>query len=465
MNLLTSIKVGVQLYKDNIKSALQTISPSTYRGEGFYFFGSGGEMEVKFTYNNKDGAIIAYQKCPQVAAIINRKSQAYVNGKTFILNSSGKAKDKESTSEPANKIRALLKKPNKIQSGKQFEAQAYAMQQLHGYAIVLMMKPFGYGNIDATSMWIIPNWLCEVYESNDLFYEKDSKVLAAIYFTYGGQRIPLALDSIVILKDLTPPLCSVLLPESRIKPLQQPISNIIGAYESRGVLIDRRGPLGFLTQENNPLGNIPMTKPEEDKLQSDFSRYGLKRKQMQVILGGASSLKYVNMGYNVAELQLHEEVQESGIDVCNGLSYPPFLLGLSDTTYSNQAEASRGLYMETIIPESESIVEQWNEIFDTATYGIYIVKDYSHVSALQEDKRNAATARKTADDAYEKEFKNNLLTLNRWLVLIDEDPRSDEFGNMYYNDLLKLGWAFGNTTLNGGDNQPTTGGNNNGNQA
>lgn len=462
MNLATTIKIGFQLLKNDVKSALQTINPASYRGNAFYMFDMDRGTETKFEYNNKNGAIIAYQKCPQVAAIINRKSQAYVNGKTYILNSNGKAKDKEATSEPANKIRALLKKPNKIQSGKQFEAQAYAMQQLHGFAIVLMMKPFGYDNIDASSMWIIPNWLCEVYESNELFYNENSTVLAGIYFTYGGTRVPLPLSNVVILKDLTPPLCSVLLPESRIKPLEQPINNIIGSYESRGVLIDRRGPLGFLSQDVNPMGNIPMTKPEKDELQAEFRGFGLKKRQSQVILGGAASLKWQSMGFNVAELQLHEEVQQCGIDVCNGLSYPPFLLGLSDSTFNNQAEASRGLYMETIIPESESMYEQWNDIFDTASYNIYIMKDYSHVSALQEDKRNAATARKIADDAYEKEFKNNLLTLNRWLVLIDEDPRTDEMGNMYYSDLLKLGVSFGNTTLNGGDNQPVNG-NQNGN--
>ncbi len=42
------------------------------------------------------------------------------------------------------------------------------------------------------------------------------------------------------MKDFTPSFCSLVIPESRIKALQLPINNIIGAYESRNVLINYR---------------------------------------------------------------------------------------------------------------------------------------------------------------------------------------------------------------------------------
>lgn len=438
---------------EQVKSALgygegADIIPSEYRGSGGMFYFNEGVSPDKRLFNftdNYKSPIAAYLKCPPVAAIINRKSQAFSNGKTWILNRSGKARDKESTSEPANKLRRLLTKPNPIQTGTQFESQVYGMVQLYGYAVVLLIKPVGFPNIDADRMYVLPNWCLTIYESlGNYTSDKNGKVISKITWTYGGGQIDLPLDAIAIIKDLTPALCTVVLPESRIKPLELPINNVIGSYESRNVLINRRGPQGILTEDVNPIGNIPMTETDKADLQRDFSRYGLKEKQWRVIFG-KNPMKYVNMGYNVAELQLHEEARESGIAICNGLSYPPFLLGLSDSTYNNQAEASRGLYMETTIPEAANIYEQYDIIFDTPTYNIYLNKDYSHVSALQEDQAKAATARKTRDEALEKEFKNNVITLNRWRVLQDEDPTEDEFGSMYYWQLLAAGWTFGTT--------------------
>jgi phage portal protein BeeE len=230
---------------------------------------------------------------------------------------------------------------------------------------------------------------------------------------------------------------------------------VIGAYDSRGVIIDKRGPTGVFTQEMNPMGNIPLPDSEQKAFEDKFKRYGLRKGQVAVIMGNAA-LKWQKIGFNVQELGLFEEVKESGIAICNGLSFPPFLLGLSDTTYNNQKEASKGLYQETIIPESESIYEQINNAFHTHDYGIIITKDYSHVAALQEDRLNNAKVRKELSGSAEKEFKNNLVTLNEWRLLLDYDPLTNGFGDMYYYELIDLNWQFGNTGLQGGDTMPTT---------
>lgn len=469
MNFTDKIKLSYQLLTNgNIKSAYdQIVNPATYRGGGaglntlgyqdnsMWMFGSDGEPDRLFTYTDKYSSLKAYTSCPPVSAIINKKAQAFVNGQTWITNVGGKANGKESTSPVAVKIRNLLTNPNKLQSGKQFEAQAYSLINLYGYCVVLAMKPFGYEKSDATSLWILPNWLLDVYQSREVYYQDEAEPIAKITFTYGGSIVNLPLDDIIILKDFTPCLTSPSLPSNRIEPLAYPINNVIGAYESRNVLINKRGPTGFLTQETNPLGNIPMSPKEKDEMQREFKQYGLRKGQIQVILG-AAALKWQKIGFNVNELGLFEEVAESGIAICNGLSFPPFLLGLSDTTFNNQKEASRGLYQETIIPESQSIYEQWNTAFETKKYNIVITKDYSHVAALQEDRLLKAQSRKMTDEALEKEFKNNVITLNMWLIELDYDPRTDGYGDMYYYQLLKEGFVFGDTSVTGGDTKPTS---------
>lgn len=447
-----------------------TIDPSNYPGgivpTGDLFSGNAWMFDVDghgddryFSYAGHSCALKAYMLCPPVAAIINRKAQAFANGNTWIINTAGKSKDKESTNPAATKIRNLLRNPNMLQNGKQFESQLYMYVQLFGFAVVLVDKPYGFPAMEANAMWVLPNWMLQIYESMGQFFSNGANeaqpVITRITISYKGTITELPLENIVIVKDFTPALNSVYLPQSRIQAIEYPINNIIGAYDSRHTLIRKRGPQYVISNNGkDAIGTTPMTPQEREEIERNFSyRYGLTKGQMQAIITSAS-INVQTIGYDVNQLRLHEEVKESSIAVCSGLSYPPFLLGIADATYNNQAEASRGLYMETIIPEALSICDQWNAIFQTQDYGITITKDYSHVSALQEDKSNAATARKLMDEALEKEFKNNVITLDRWRSLQDEDPVGDEYGAMYYYQLVQQGWTFGNTTLSGGDTKP-----------
>jgi hypothetical protein len=43
-----------------------------------------------FKYSDFNSCVSAYERCPPVAAIINRKTQSFINGKTWVLNSKDK---------------------------------------------------------------------------------------------------------------------------------------------------------------------------------------------------------------------------------------------------------------------------------------------------------------------------------------------------------------------------------------
>jgi hypothetical protein len=421
-------------------------------GNDFWVFGNDG-VDRYFDFTEANSSLNAYKRCPPVAAILNRKAQAYMNGKDWILDEKGKRKDKESMKPEAVKIRKLFANPNPIQSATQFALFRYMMTQLYGYAVVLVDKPFGFPNVDASAMWVLPNWLLEITESNSPFIDTATQGISRIVLKYKNQRTELPMENILIYKDFTPTLSSIVLPCSRIEPIAMPINNIIGAYESRNVLIRKRGPMYVISSaKTDTIGTQPLTPAERDEQERNFSyRYGLSRQQAQAIITSAN-VNIQTIGYDVAQLKLHEEVQESAIAVCNGLSYPPFLLGLSDTTYNNQAEASRGLYMETTIPEAQNISSQDNAHFKTAEFGIEISKDYSHVSALQEDEQKNATAYNIRSQALERDFKNNVLTLDMYRTAQDLDPIGDEFGVMYYYQLIQAGWVFGNAAAKPADN-------------
>lgn len=456
------LTAGKELLRGDFGTALKSltppdpfyVSPIDYRPsidqQGNWFFEQHGKSFFYFTYTGHPDSQRAYECCPPVNAIINRKAQAYINGKTWVLNTQGKAKGKEATGVEASKIKKLIAKPNPLQSWKQFEAQGYIYQQLFGYNIVLPIKPVGFkDNIDATSLWNIPPSMVNIEETDKLFYQTDvSGIIKEITLTYKGKESKLKVSDIYIMKDFTPSFYSLILPQSRIAALSMPINNIIGAYESRNVLINYRGALGILSQDpgSGTYGPIPMDPDAKDQLQQDFRRYGLKNHQWQFIITSAS-LKWQAMGSNTKDLMLFEEIEADTMAICDAYNYPFQLMSAAKgTTFSNLNEGKKLLYQDATIPEAESMYEQWNQLFDTPRFNIILDKDFTHVDVLQEDKVQAATARKQRNDALLIEYQNDLITMNRWLELNGEDPRPD--GDVYYSEWKKKNPDIQNTNTN-----------------
>lgn len=455
----------MDLLKGDFNTALKSLSPPDpfyvspidYRPSidtnGNWFFEQHGKSFFYFTYSGCPDAQRAYEQCPPVNAIINRKAQAYINGKTWVLNTQGKAKGKEATGAEATKLKKLIARPNPLQSWKQFEAQGYIYQQLFGFNIVLPIRPVGFkDNIDATSLWNIPPTMLKFEETNKLFYQTDvTGMIKEIVLTYKGQETKLKATDIFIMKDFTPSFATLILPQSRIAALSLPINNIIGAYESRNVLINYRGALGILSQDpgtGGQFGPLPMTEEQKTLLQQDFRRYGLKNHQWQFIITSAS-LKWQSMGTSTRELMLFEEVEANTMAVCDSYNYPFQLMSSAKgTTFSNLNEGKKLLYQDATIPEAESMYEQWNQLFDTSRFNITLDKDFSHVQVLQEDQVQAATARKQRNDALLIEWQNDLITMNRWLELNGEDPRPD--GDVYYSEWKKINQPQQNQNTNEG---------------
>lgn len=450
MSLLKSLK-------NNIAGKSLTINPGEYRGGDLFFWDDRGHEHL-FRYSGHHSSLKAYTKCPPLQAIINRKAQAYINGNTFIMNTAGK----EATSMEAKKLRKLLAKPNPIQSWKQFEAQQQIYIQLFGFCLLFPIIPVGYekyGPIEATSIWNIPPNLLTIEETNKLFYQTDqSGIISSIKLSYRNTDTMLPVNSVYIFKDITPSFNTLLFPESRVCALEMPINNIIGALESRNVLINYRGALGAFTHEpgGGQYGSLPMTPQQKEELQKDFLRYGLKNKQWKFIISTAA-VKWQQIGIPTKDLLLMEEVQEATKHICDGYNYPPHLLGLIDPTFNNQQAAEKGLYQNTIIPEANSNYEQWNNLFRTVDYNITIQKDYSHLPILQDDEKSKAAARLTRNQALQIEFYNNMITLNRWLELNGEDTLPGTEGKQYYYQLVASGWKFGQTGAIPGQNNTNNG--------
>lgn len=445
MSLFSQLNKGIQSFRGKSHPATVPIESSTYTtpdGSGWSFSSSGSDFYY-FKYEGFDSCIKAYNDCPEVNAVINAKAQAFINGDTFILTKTGKGKGKEATSGPANKLRTLFNKPNPLQSWEQFEAQMYIFVQLFGYCPILMIKPAGYTeNIDTTSMWCIPPPMVSTTPTGKLFKqtEIDQVLKDQVFINWAGHSTTVSIKDIFFVKDVTPSIETPIFPQSRIKPLERPINNIIGAYESRNVLINYRGALGIFSRD--PAGGTaqipapPITQEEKEALQKEFRRYGLRGNQWQFIITSAN-VKWQSISQPTKDLMLFEEVEGGAMAICNGYKYPYQLMAAAKgTTFSNLNEGKKLLYQDATIPEAKSIYSQFNSWFSTSTYNVVIDKDYSKVAVLQEDQVAMMQARYTRDQAYKIEWDNDLITLNQWRVANNEDPVEGSTGDMYKSQVL-----------------------------
>lgn len=402
------------------------INPTTYRtpiGDGWAFSTAGGVYSY-FKYTDRYSCTDAYNRCPGLNAVINKKAQAFINGDTWILDTSTGS---VSNGIYANQLRQLMDRPNPFQTWEHFEAQMYIFLQIYGFCPILAMKPAGYTkNIDASMMWNIPPTMIDFHPTGKFLNQNNlDQIVDYVTINYCNEITQVSINDICIVRDLTVPTDHMpLLPDSRIRSLEMPINNQIGAYESRNVLINFRGSLGIFSRELGNTGQMPVpaiTDPEKENLQREFRRYGLRQNQWQYIITSAA-LKWQPISHPVKDLMLFEEVKGSNEAICDKYGHPfELLANESGTTFDNRTEAGKDLYQNAIIPEAKSIFRQLNAFFDTQAYGIIIDKDFSKVPVLQENEKQRMDARYVRDQAYQIEWQNDLITRNQWRIANGED--------------------------------------------
>jgi hypothetical protein len=410
--------------------------PSQFRnnpGGPNWFFGPNG-IDYQFIFEGAQSASKAYNMCPPLAAVINRKAQAYINGKTVILNTQGKL----ATGDKANKINKLLRKPNFLQSWRSFEAQQYLYIQLYGFCLTLPIYPAGFSSFgdptDASSLWNIPPYMISVEETNKLWYKQQniSQIVKTIALKYKDVHTEIAVNDIFIFKDFTPNFESQVFPSSRIRPLAMPINNIISSLESRNELINFAGSQGIITPETDAMGAIPLRSEEKDQLQADFKRqYGLKRNQSRYIISPAA-MKWTPMGKPTKDLMLFEEIADDIMRICDAYGYPsPLLNSEKGPAVANTREFKAQVYQDAIIPESIDLYEQWNSFFKLEELPITISKDYDHIPVLKSDQVDDGNAQLSRNRALLIAYKNDLITLNAWRAEMGYEKTPD--GDVYYS--------------------------------
>ena len=391
-----------------------------------------GKSEVLDMLNlvDKRRALIV---CTPFATVIERCGSMFSNGKFYVTDKDGN-EHLDNEKGKYSKIRSLLKHPNPIQSGRQFNKQVEITLKTFGFCPIYTFRALR--SEVPVSMWIIPPELFHMEVDSNIWKKaKLEDIVKKAWIMRGNENIHLENDEYFIVSDAN---ADISMSEQELSynhvtdSLSKPINNWIAQMIARGTLIVDGGPKGVLCNNANGdiYGDSSLSPGEADRLNDKFKRkYGIVGKLFSILVTTAN-VKWVPITGNSEDLKLHQEDKECRNAICNALGINPNVL-ISDSTYDNQNGAKRDAYQDLVIPDSENYCEALTRAI-AGNDEIVIRLDYSHISVLQEDKKNAASALSLVSNAIRNLYNDGIITLvvsrievANYIDIDPDDPEGD----------------------------------------
>ncbi len=406
-----------------------------YAGNGVTGFSPQSGMDF-FSYNGqvqweRFGSFMDYHrimhKASPVAAVFNKRANMFANGDIETLN----RKSQKYVRGDNKEWERLIERPNPLQSKTAFFKQLHICLDLFGFCYVLKTKPVGFKSY--SKLWILPPWLLSIeLEQKDFWKIGDAEDVRKVSIEWQGKRTHLDnKDLILFTDDLSLIDEETLLPEGRLKELAYPITLTLSAYEALATLLQRKGALGILSTEKDPLGSMPIDPEEKRQIQDSFSQYGLTRGQWQVIIT-SQNLKWQPMSMNAKDLMILETLEAAKMDICDVYNFPFGLLSSAKgSTFSNTDAYKKMAYQDGTLPESKAIMEQLNRGLNTEEANIEYIINYDDVEVLQESRKIKAEADLAQLNAEGKAWELGLRTRNDMLLNTGKDTVEDEAFKQY----------------------------------
>lgn len=374
-----------------------------------------------------------YCENPIVQAVINIKAKAFSNVLFSVKDlKTGETTPLDKYDADGGRLKRLIERPNPMQSTFEWLRQFKVNYEVFGNGYSYASVPVGYENsFDYTDINSINNlppyaitplltgkWLdatrrdeiIKEYHLNN-FNGRTKKLPTNTVFHANNENIKLDQHFTEGVSDLI--------------ALQKPISNIDKAYESRNVLITKRGALGAWTSEkkDEAMGNLPLDEKEIEEIQKAFEKYGLLDGQYQQVIS-PQPLKWQKTAMSVKELMLFEEIESDAIAIANAKGVPELLVKyyIKGGTFNNLDASEKRLYDSTIIPEWNDFQINLNHFLKTKEHGIELVGSFDHLNILQINKKEEAETAKLKQETALAAFRVGAITYGQYLAEIDMPP-------------------------------------------
>ena len=131
------------------------------------------------------------------------------------------------------------------------------------------------------------------------------------------------------------------------------------------------------------------------------------------------------------EMDFIEGIVQRAIDICNALDYPPYLLGFTGATFSNQDEANIALYRNSAIPKFNRLFSA-KASFLSRKYDIdfEIIPDLEKIPAM-------ASVFERMNKTLIEQYKCNILTLNEIRKKLNHTEMTGVMGELFYSDIAR----------------------------
>lgn len=374
-------------------------------GSGSLLDRIGGKVDYDMT-KSVDKAI-ALNICPPLSTVIDKAGTLLSNGKFYVM-------DKEGNESTSNEdIRLLLKNPNALQTGKQFLKQIEMSLKLFGFCPIYTLRATKSSLPKA--LWIIPPEIFHLKSTGVLFKQTDlNKIISSAYLEWGEGQIPLSPEEYFFIYDsearITGNYDDEITFKSPTDALSFPVSNWVAQMAASSTLLVNGGPKGIVYgDDSSEAGNAALTSNEAKDLNEKFaSKFGLVNKAFSILVTKAK-LGWIPLNYDSSQLKLHEEDKRCTDKISNAIGLNPNIFS-SDSKYENQESAERKAYQGLIVPDSELICEALTSAL--CPDGVYITLDFSHIDCLQINKKDAASALVSMNNAISGLYSSGLITKN-----------------------------------------------------
>lgn len=372
----------------------------------------------------------AYDSCPPLQAVINKKAQAITKGRLISINE----KEQPIDSIGFNEAIKIINKPNKYQTKNQFLRTLETFIQVYGTAFVYKVKPIGFNKI--SGLIIIPNNCLTVsYNKPSNILSNNANLIRYYSITIFGETFMIQNEDVNLIYEIQDSSVNLtngheFEAKSRIDALRKPIENIVGSLESRNHLIIKRGADGMISPEKQDATSQALTDVTE--IQKSYEKYGLLSNQYHTYLAPIA-MKYTKFGMNVRDLGLFDGENADHRTIAEAYGVPIPLLGLPDTTkFNTYKEAKIEFYEETITSDAEIISQAFDVIFDSEKNGYRFYFDYSNLEFMQKSEKDKADGLNSLIDAYMKLYQQGNITRNEYLTAIGQN--AIEGGDTYVTE-------------------------------
>lgn len=224
--------------------------------------------------------------------------------------------------------------------------------------------------------------------------------------------------------------------KSYLQGADKAIRNLIPVYEARGIIYIKRGAMGvWVSRKSDQSGMIALTPAEMKEAAKQLnSDYGLNRNKETIGITSAP-IDFVKSSMSIAELQPFEETLADATAIYTCLRVPAHFIPSKDkSTFNNANTDVKSFYEDVIIPWAKRYADIWTDYMKLGDFRRYIKPDFSHIGALQENRKEKADFESVNGNTYLQRWSAGVWSLNDWIVAIGEKKMT---GPLYEKKILE----------------------------